>query len=960
LPLIKTADSGKTGLLMNPISVKRTAILFALTMLAALTVQYVFLLYGAQIAYTPLRWKANKTFWSGRKMVRVHPQWPEIPIQLPGPMDTWAGGDVKELWIYAPYKGPLTLRLGFADSHDTAPPKIGVFAMSTLVETIQVANGSGKIPGKTPIPEGLRQRVVTIPAGILDKGEPWIVIRNTSGSWVEFSGIWVTQAAPWRNMTIAGIWAILGAWLVVRSKYGHKTRRTGGIDGVSHTGNQRESPVCVIVSSLALIGATIAPSGLLSTFDGGPLSHWGELYFTAVFLPFALITGWRFLALKPVMIGLLVIFSLKLALAFTAPDAGLAIRVYDTPAELTGGEWEKTYTTIWKNGVSGLMDRPYLSARDFPLEWMNGYPDKKYGGVKWLALKLSGSARIPKGAKLSFCATGVVDGAITATDENGAKHKLALLKEPGDAAFLSENEPVGKLRIDGTLVYSSDLSGENFSLVPILTAKAGAVTDPFKANILWAGDRVPGATVLTLKVYSFMAGVVDYSMAAVAMIWLMWLLVYHAARDRHSAMFLILGVAGAIFVIFFRWIGYGGFSAMGITMPGVVLTVLMAVAVVYASKRMEPPSTDPDRLIIYVLFAIAPAVFTFFMVEWDSEIGKMRLLPSTDDWHTYQFLARKIFVDGDIFSLHEGIYKYMPFYRYVVGLWHTMFGQTTLGQDYWDVWCVVLSAAMLGSIGMRLSLAPAYALGVVWLFVFNCFTDGFVWLMGRSLQEYTALLFMIMTLWIIMRRRPVANRTALLAGLVAMASLWTRLDHVGVMLGAVLLPLGSARGGFIQSWKSIFDRVVENYRWISLYIILVTAAFLAVGTRNYLVGGIFCLDDPTDLSQISCSTIPCIAHNMKILLLAADPGKISITSVTLIPGTVMGLLALVWRPAWLCAYPVGLGVAIAGVFAPYFLFEPYGYAPRFSVHLLPLASLSIVTTLSRLSSYKSRNTMEKR
>ncbi len=945
---------------MNPIGVKRTAVLFALTILAALTVQYVFLLSGAQIAYTPLRWKANKTFWHGRKIVRVHPQWPEIPVQLPGPADTWAGGDVKELWIYAPYRGPLTLRLGFADSHDTAPPKIGVFAMSTLVETIQVANGSGKAPGKAPIPEGLRRRVVTIPAGILDKGEPWIVIRNMSGSWVEFSGIWVAQkTGPRRNMIIAGIWAILGAWLVARRKYGRKTQ-TGGIDGVSRTEKQRGGAVRVVVSSFALIGAITAPSGLLSMFDGGPLSHRGELYFTAVFLPFALITGWRFLAQKTVMIGLLVIFSLKLALAFTAPEAGLAVRVYDTPAELAAGEWKRTYTTIWENDVSGLMDRPYLSARDFPLEWMNGYPDKKYGGVKWLALKLSGSARIPKGAKLSFSATGVVDGAITATDENGTKHNLELLKEPGDAAFLSEDGPVGELRIDGALVYSSELSGEDFSLVPVLTRKGGPIADPFKTNILWAGDRAPDDSVLSIKIYSLMAGVVDYSMAAVAMIWLIWLLIRHTARDRHSAMFLILGIAGALLVVFFRWIGYGGSSYMGITAPGVVLTVLMAVAVVYASKRMSATSIDPDKLIVYVLFAIAPAVFTFFMVEWGGEVGKMRLLPSTDDWHTYQFLARKIFVDGDIFSLHEGIYKYMPLYRYVVGLWHTIFGQTTLGQDYWDVWCVILSAAMLGSIGMRLSLTPAYALGVVWLFVFNCFTDGFVWLMGRSLQEYTALLFMILALWIIMRRRPVTNRAALLAGLFAMASLWTRLDHIGVILGIALLSLEPARGGVAQSWKSIFARIVENYRWITLYIFWVVAAFLAVGTRNYLVGGIFCLDDPADLSQISCSTIPCITHNMKILLSAADPGEISIVSVTLIFGTAMGLLALVWRPAWLCAYPVGLGVAIAGVFAPYFLFEPYGYAPRFSVHLLPLACLSVVTVLFYLSGYKSRNTVEKR
>jgi hypothetical protein len=45
---------------------------------------------------------------------------------------------------------------------------------------------------------------------------------------------------------------------------------------------------------------------------------------------------------------------------------------------------------------------------------------------------------------------------------------------------------------------------------------------------------------------------------------------------------------------------------------------------------------------------------------------------------------------------------------------------------------------------------------------------------------------------------------------------------------------------------------------------------------------------------------------------------------------------------------MSLGIIIIGLFAPYAFLWNGGYAPRFSIHLLPITVLSLVFVLNRL------------
>ena len=65
-------------------------------------------------------------------------------------------------------------------------------------------------------------------------------------------------------------------------------------------------------------------------------------------------------------------------------------------------------------------------------------------------------------------------------------------------------------------------------------------------------------------------------------------------------------------------------------------------------------------------------------------------------------------------------------------------------------------------------------------------------------------------------------------------------------------------------------------------------------------------------------------------------------------GTLVGLMALVLHRKPLLNFPISLGVALLGLLAPYFFLDITAYAPRFSIHLLPLALLSLMFLVDKL------------
>ena len=72
------------------------------------------------------------------------------------------------------------------------------------------------------------------------------------------------------------------------------------------------------------------------------------------------------------------------------------------------------------------------------------------------------------------------------------------------------------------------------------------------------------------------------------------------------------------------------------------------------------------------------------------------------------------------------------------------------------------------------------------------------------------------------------------------------------------------------------------------------------------------------------------------------------SGVVLTLGAILALTALVWRPKSIRDFPMSLGLIVVGSIAPYAFLWNGGYAPRFSIHFLPITVLSLVFVLNRL------------
>ena len=111
--------------------------------------------------------------------------------------------------------------------------------------------------------------------------------------------------------------------------------------------------------------------------------------------------------------------------------------------------------------------------------------------------------------------------------------------------------------------------------------------------------------------------------------------------------------------------------------------------------------------------------------------------------------------------------------------------------------------------------------------------------------------------------------------------------------------------------------------------------------HNWWFGGVFGPTSPNHPNYTGQDLIH-FYHRVQIMVTAVDHGNPSLATLILLPGTLLGLLALVWRPKFLQNYPIAIGLALFGLFLPYWFVANWAYAPRFSIHLLPLSIISVM------------------
>src|SRR5262249_44501279 len=110
---------------------------------------------------------------------------------------------------------------------------------------------------------------------------------------------------------------------------------------------------------------------------------------------------------------------------------------------------------------------------------------------------------------------------------------------------------------------------------------------------------------------------------------------------------------------------------------------------------------------------------------------------SIDDWLAYQVAGYRIFMNGFWLEGGNKLFDYQPLYRWMTGALHLVFGDSSVGEVYWDATCLLLGALVCFALvkmraGFRAGVIAAAA-------TLATFTLGTVWyFLGRGLSEIAA------------------------------------------------------------------------------------------------------------------------------------------------------------------------------------------------------------------------------
>ena len=716
---------------------------------------------------------------------------------------------------------------------------------------------------------------------------------------------------------------------------------------------------------IMLFGLVFAlPSGISAWFDGLPWVNATETLAVFVVVPFLLILGWRFLALRLPMLFLSVLLVLKIVLFVGSPSGGWLIKVDPNltqeqsakyhPFQLVEGDsWIKTYATSWNKNASGILKNSWTQKPDFPLDWvLMGSLECGVSGVKcWEEVNpiidIEGVLVIPEGKKFVLLAEGVQDGTLLAINDSGEDFVLLPSANIKEATLQQYQLPRdGKWRVSGKLHYA----GANWSLIPALVDSNGGISSDLGREVLWQDERVDH-----IGFYKTLSMITDGGIIIFLLAWIVWMagsLVQLKILNIPFAVF-----SGSAIVISFLMVPVFAymFQVVGLFDPttasylGLSITMAGTGFLIWVLWKKDLRNFQADRIVPSVLLFFGPALLLFFVNREWSVTGQWANWGAGDDWTSYQFFARKIVVEGEWLNAGEGVFIMQPFYRYFVGVYHWLFGQSAFVQHMADVWCVLGATIILASLANKLRLSAFIIFIACGIYLVINLIGAFRYHIGISLVENHAMILMMLAAWLLYKAREGGRGRIVLAALFGSLGFWTRLDHLGAIAGLAFLafePVEGPTGG----WKGYWERLKLHWDRLALYWGGGIFSVLVLCYRNWWLGGAFY---PVDNKHANLILDLPRGDYYQIITGVTWLNFPPISGVVVAVGTFIALLALVWRPKVLQCFPLSLGITLIGLMAPFAFLTVTGYAPRFSIHLLPLAILSLAIFVHHfLTDYK--------
>lgn len=356
------------------------------------------------------------------------------------------------------------------------------------------------------------------------------------------------------------------------------------------------------------------------------------------------------------------------------------------------------------------------------------------------------------------------------------------------------------------------------------------------------------------------------------------------------------------------------------------------------------------------IWVIGVPWLAFFAAVSVALVGRFSAYSAEDDWLAYQIAGYRIFMNGHWLEAGTPAFDYQPLYRWITGALHLVFGDSSVGEVYWDASALLIGALLAFELTRtRAGYTWGLAAAAMTLATMTLATPWHV--IGRGLSEISAAGFGWLAAASLILARDRGASWAGLAAVMAALMFYARLNHLlwAPCLVALLLP--PATGCDVASLRAALSRV--RWRTAAIYLGGFGAALLAFMTRTYYFTGHFSLFHGTALSKNDTGLRPWtlldadvwakVGHSLMGLLFMNEPPRPDVRSAVVMTGALVAILALLPVPV-ARRIPAALVIVAATGAIGALLAHSHAYPGRFTVHLIPFASALTAIAASTMTS----------
>jgi hypothetical protein len=333
------------------------------------------------------------------------------------------------------------------------------------------------------------------------------------------------------------------------------------------------------------------------------------------------------------------------------------------------------------------------------------------------------------------------------------------------------------------------------------------------------------------------------------------------------------------------------------------------------------------------------------------QIGVFTWYSSGDDWWMFQRYGYRIFMEGYWLEGGQLTFWFQPFYRWINGGLHMVFGDSSVGELWWDASCAGIGAFFTFQITRRFTgfrwglFAAALTLAIMLL--------GPAWyLFGRGLSELSSMgLIYAAALSAIRARRGHAG-AMLATALFAAAAFYTRLNNLPMVCAIVVFAFPTRQPVFGIWRPSTWSRHASRHVVLAVLGGVAVAMWLFTWRTWYYTGLIdmFYGTQAADRAVWKAGepVLEGVAHVISSLMMVItmnDPPAFDVRSLPIMGGLLAALGGALGAGP-LRALPLNASVlALAGLSGA-IVARGSAYPGRFSLHLIPAAVAIFVCALS--------------